>query len=149
MILCICRRQKCLRTWVCVIWSQSLAHGFCLSYYYCFSFFVFSFVGRWRWQNMLEGHGLQRMLLEQELLITAAVLLGLWWLREKKEAHNGICRECAHFCTKMGAPFYSKIKKSCRLCCQGTMHTATHGGCLPDLEPGLVWSLPAGKCRQS
>lgn len=74
---------------------------------------------------------------------------GVVMVAEKKEACNGICRECAHSCTKMGAPFYSKIKKSCRLCYQGTMYRATHGGVLQDVEPGLVRSLPAGKRRQS
>lgn len=32
---------------------------------------------------MLAGYGLQRMLLEQEVLIAVVVLLGLYWLREK------------------------------------------------------------------
>lgn len=97
---------------------------------------------------MLEGHGPRRMLSEQEVLIAAAVLLGLRYLG-KKEARNGICKECAYSCTKTDAHFYSKIKKSYRLCYQGTIHRAAHGGILRDFEPGLVWSLPAGKRRQS
>lgn len=30
---------------------------------------------------------------------------------KKKETYNGICRECTHSCTRIGTPFYSKLKK--------------------------------------
>lgn len=58
---------------------------------------------------MLEDHELQQVLLEQEVLVTAAMLWGLGWLRKKKkEAHNGICRECARPWAKTGAHFLAR-----------------------------------------
>lgn len=46
-------------------------------------------------------------------------------------------------------PFSSKLKRSYTPWCQGMMYRAILEGILQDLEPGLIWSLPAGKGRQS
>lgn len=46
----------------------------------------------------------------------------------------------------MGAPFYGKPKKVVDC---ATREWCIDGGILEDFEPELVWSLPAGKCRQS
>lgn len=57
----------------------------------------------------------------------------------KKETYNGIFRECMYSCT---SKFLKVLDCVAREWC-------TDGGFLQGFELELVWSLPAGKCRQS
>lgn len=73
-------RRQCLKTKVYL--TCSIVYRLCLSY--CYSLFVFSFVGRGSWQNMLEDPRLQRMLLEQEDHCDSAVGIVMAEVKKKK-----------------------------------------------------------------
>lgn len=120
MVLCICRRQ-CLRTKVCV--PCSIVCRLCLSY--CCSLLVFSFVGRGSWQNMLE---------DAVGIAQCDSAAGIVMAEVKKEKRL-IMASSESACSPAQVSFKKLL--------------AVWPGFLQGFEPELVWSLPAGKCRQS